>query len=104
VLSGARQLPECASPPPQVSISAGDMTGEDVYLKNFFSKLYNSGDFLIFASAGNNGTRLVSYPAGFDSVISVSALDSSRSWARFSNYNAATELSAPGEPCCPTMS
>jgi subtilisin family serine protease len=81
----------------QVSISAGDLSwGGDVSLKGFFSNLYNSGDFLIFAAAGNAGTSGTSLPAGFNSVISVAAVDSSRSRASFSNFNADVELTAPG--------
>jgi hypothetical protein len=81
----------------QVSISAGDLAwGTDVSLKGFFNNLYKTGDFLIFAAAGNNGTSQVSTPAGYGSVISVSAVNSSKSRASFSNYNSDVELAAPG--------
>jgi len=48
------------------------------------------------AAAGNNGSTGFSYPASYDSVISVGALDSSKLVADFSQKNAQVELAAPG--------
>ncbi|WP_167880070.1 S8 family serine peptidase [Halorhabdus rudnickae] len=48
------------------------------------------------AAAGNNGSRGVSYPAGYDSVVAVSAVDSSENLARFSQYGPNIDVAAPG--------
>lgn len=51
---------------------------------------------LSFAASSNAGTTAPRWPAGYQSVVSVGALDSSKNWATFSNYNPKVELSAPG--------
>jgi subtilisin family serine protease len=60
-----------------------------------FDQLYAKG-VLSVAAAGNDGNRTVSYPAGYDSVMSIGALDENKQWADFSQYNSKVELSAPG--------
>ena len=55
----------------------------------------NNGTLPI-AAAGNSGERGVSYPAGYDSVMAVSAVDSSESLARFSQYGPKIDVAAPG--------
>jgi subtilisin family serine protease len=60
-----------------------------------FGTLYANG-VLSVAAAGNDGNRTVSYPAGYDSVMSIGALDENSQWADFSQYNSKVELSAPG--------
>nr|WP_225444805.1 S8 family serine peptidase [Pseudomarimonas arenosa] len=61
-----------------------------------FQTLYNSGNVLSVAAAGNDGNTAMSYPASYDSVISVGAIDSNRALASFSQRNAQLELAAPG--------
>ncbi len=56
----------------------------------------HSNGALPIAAAGNNGTRGVSYPAKFDSVVAVSAVDSSEQLASFSQYGPSIEVTAPG--------
>lgn len=51
---------------------------------------------LVIAAAGNAGTSDVSYPAGFDSVMSVAALDVNKTVASFSQFNADVEIAGPG--------
>jgi subtilisin len=53
---------------------------------------------LLVAAAGNSGsgTDTVSYPAKYDSVIAVSATDSSNNRASFSSTGPSVELAAPG--------
>jgi subtilisin family serine protease len=60
-----------------------------------FDSLQSKG-VLNIAAAGNDGNRTVSYPAGYDSVMSIGALDENKQWASFSQYNSKVELSAPG--------
>ena len=60
-----------------------------------FNDLYNQG-ILFVAAAGNDGTTDYSYPASYDAVISVAAIDSTGTVADFSQKNDQVELAAPG--------
>jgi subtilisin family serine protease len=60
-----------------------------------FNKLLANG-VLSIAAAGNDGTTTLSYPASYDSVISVAATDSSNNLASFSQRNSQVDLAAPG--------
>ena len=62
-------------------------------------KAFNAADgrgVLSIAAAGNDGNTRKSYPASYDSVVSVAAVDSNGNVASFSQQNAAVELAAPG--------
>lgn len=48
------------------------------------------------AAAGNDGTTNLSYPASYDAVVSVAAIDSNKNLASFSQRNSQVELAAPG--------
>ena len=60
-----------------------------------FDSLYAQG-ILSIAAAGNEGTSANSYPASYSSVVSVAAVDETKTRADFSQYNSQVELSAPG--------
>lgn len=60
-----------------------------------FASSYSKG-VLHVAAAGNAGNTTTSYPAGYGSVISVAAVDSSGVVASFSQKNKDVELAAPG--------
>jgi subtilisin family serine protease len=60
-----------------------------------FDTLLSKG-VLSFAAAGNDGNRVVSYPAGYASVVMVGAVDENKQWASFSQYNSSVELAGPG--------
>ena len=60
-----------------------------------FQSAYNAG-VLSVAAAGNGGNTVVSYPAGYASVISVAAVDSTGTVASFSQQNSDVEIAAPG--------
>jgi len=60
-----------------------------------FTNLYSLG-ILSIAAAGNEGTTAYSYPASYDSVVSVAAIDSVYNVADFSQQNNQVELAAPG--------
>ncbi|MBD8524257.1 S8 family serine peptidase [Pseudomarimonas arenosa] len=62
---------------------------------NGFQNLYNQG-VLSIAAAGNDGNSTMSYPASYNSVMSVAAIDSAKAKADFSQYNSQVEISAPG--------
>lgn len=50
----------------------------------------------VVAAAGNEATSRPSYPASYDNVISVSAVDIQRRLASYSNTGAAIDIAAPG--------
>ncbi|MBU1621095.1 MAG: S8 family serine peptidase [Gammaproteobacteria bacterium] len=63
--------------------------------QNAMANFYNDG-MLLIAAAGNSGNTSLSYPASYDAVVSVAAVDSSRNLASFSQRNAQVELAGPG--------
>lgn len=60
-----------------------------------FTNLQKAGVLLI-SSAGNDGTSQIGYPASYDSVMSVGAVDDRSKRADFSNFNKFVGLTAPG--------
>lgn len=60
-----------------------------------FQGLWDAG-VLSVAAAGNDGNRRHSYPASYDSVVSVAAVDSAKAHADFSQQTNQVELAAPG--------
>jgi subtilisin family serine protease len=65
----------------------------------FEQRLYDgmqARGILVVAAAGNDGTSAVSYPAGYQSVMSVAAVDAAAAWADFSQFNADVEIAGPG--------
>jgi subtilisin family serine protease len=62
----------------------------------YFQKMVEAGVTLV-AAAGNEGSGdTPSYPASYESVISVAAVDQAMERADFSNFNDMIDLSAPG--------
>ncbi len=51
---------------------------------------------IVVAAAGNSGSSGPAYPASYNGVISVSAVDSKLSRASYSNYGALIDVAAPG--------
>lgn len=51
---------------------------------------------VIVAAAGNNNTSVTTYPAGYNGVVSVGAVDSKLGRAYYSNYGATVDIVAPG--------
>lgn len=51
---------------------------------------------VIVAAAGNDGSETAQYPASYDGVMSVAAVDSSDRKAYFSNWHTSVDVSAPG--------
>ena len=51
---------------------------------------------LIIAAAGNDGNSDFSYPASYESVMSIAAVRSNKNKASFSQFNDQVELAAPG--------
>ncbi|MCB1642658.1 MAG: S8 family serine peptidase, partial [Xanthomonadales bacterium] len=63
--------------------------------RNAFAALESAG-VLSIAAAGNDGNTRYSYPASYDSVVSVAAIDANKQVADFSQQTDQVELSAPG--------
>ena len=68
------------------------------YLQSFQDKvneLHEAG-IVIVAAAGNGGSSRRFYPASYEHIISVAAVDSNQNRASFSQYNDRIDLAAPG--------
>jgi subtilisin family serine protease len=51
---------------------------------------------LVVAASGNTGSSLIEYPAAFQGVVSVGAVDGTDRVADFSTFNRAVDITAPG--------
>ncbi len=64
---------------------------ENTAMTNFYN-----GGMLLVAAAGNSGNTSFSYPASYNAVVSVAAVNSSGTLASFSQRNSQVELAGPG--------
>ncbi|KZN69316.1 S8 family serine peptidase [Pseudoalteromonas luteoviolacea] len=76
------------------SMSLGG-SGSSTAERNAFDQSYQRG-MLHIAAAGNGGNSALSYPASYNNVVSVAAVDSSENKASFSQYNSQVEIAGPG--------
>ena len=77
-----------------INMSLGG-AGSNITESNAMQAAYDAGVLLI-AAAGNDGNTALSYPASYDSVVSVAAVDDTQTHADFSQRNAQVELAGPG--------
>ncbi|MFT6976961.1 MAG: serine protease [Shewanella psychromarinicola] len=84
-----------------VTMSLGG-SGSTTTERNALNTHYNNGVLLI-AAAGNAGDSSYSYPASYDGVMSVAAVDSNLDHAAFSQYTDQVEISGPGEAILSTV-
>jgi serine protease len=77
-----------------INMSFGGSAWTDV-IKNACDDAEAAGLVLVAAS-GNDGTSSLLYPAGYDSVIAVGAVDWNGDLTYYSNYGSGQELAAPG--------
>jgi serine protease len=82
-----------------VNMSLGG-SGSSTTEGNAMQTIYDSGVLLI-AAAGNDGvatntTDAESFPASYDAVVSVAAIDNTKALADFSQKNSQVEISGPG--------
>ncbi|MFW7523807.1 S8 family serine peptidase [Vibrio ostreicida] len=63
--------------------------------QNALQSLYDQGVLLI-AAAGNDGNTAHSYPASYDAVMSVAAVDNNNQHAAFSQATSQVDIAAPG--------
>jgi len=78
-----------------ISMSLGGATSSTTE-STAFANYYSQG-VLSIAAAGNDGNTSHSYPASYDSVVSVAAVDSGNMHANFSQQTNQVEISGPGE-------
>ncbi|NMP32413.1 S8 family serine peptidase [Thalassotalea sp. M1531] len=84
-----------------VNMSLGG-SGSNNTEKNSLQAAADSGVLLI-AAAGNDGDATFSYPASYDSVMAVGAVDQNGQHAEFSQYTSQVEIAAPGEAILSTV-
>lgn len=77
-----------------INLSVGG-TGSTVIEAALYQQVYDLG-IIVVAAAGNENTAQLSYPASYDGVISVSALDYNGNRAPYSNFGNAVDIAAPG--------
>jgi subtilisin len=70
-------------------------TENNIALQEAVDNAYNSG-ILLVAAGGNTKGGAVTYPAAYESVIAVSAIDANNQKASFSSVGPEIELAAPG--------
>ena len=58
---------------------------------------------LLIAASGNDGDASLSYPASYDTVMAVAAVDENGQHAEFSQYTPQVEISGPGEAILSTV-
>ncbi|WP_081791946.1 S8 family peptidase [Caldalkalibacillus mannanilyticus] len=54
-------------------------------------------DVMLIAAAGNDNVSQMMYPAGYEEVLAVSAVNPDKTKAEFSNYGSHIDVAAPGE-------
>lgn len=90
--SAANQCAKAGANVVNMSLGGGDPSSLE---RQAFANLEARG-ILVIGAAGNDGNTEVLYPAGYSSVVMVGAIDSSKTWAKFSQYNSKVELAGPG--------
>ena len=86
---------DCANNGAQViNMSLGGGTASSTEEQAFQDLL--DANILSIAAAGNDGNTTMSYPASYPAVVSVAAIDSTKTVASFSQQNSQVELAAPG--------
>lgn len=77
-----------------INLSLGG-SGFDQAVQDVFTEVRNAG-VIVVAAAGNSNTSELSYPASYNGVISVSAMDWQNNRAPYSNYGTEIDVGAPG--------
>ena len=88
----SRTLP--AQPADIINLSLGG-SGFSQISQNLYNEVRAMG-IVVVAAAGNEGSRSPSFPAAYDNVISVSAVDAQQRITGYSNRGASIDVSAPG--------
>jgi len=75
-----------------MSLGGGDKSQAEAAL---YSQIRNNGTLIVVAS-GNDASKKVSFPGGYQSVLTVGAVDVNNQLASFSNTGAQMDVVAPG--------
>ena len=68
-----------------------------------YNRIFEDENVLLVAAAGNDGNTAFSYPASYDSVMSVAAVDRFENHASFSQWNNQVDIAAPGVDVLSTL-
>lgn len=77
-----------------INLSLGATSASDLE-RLAFAKAISEG-ILIVAAAGNSGDEFVQYPAAYDQVLAISAIDDKSAMADFSSWGPGVAFAAPG--------
>jgi serine protease len=64
--------------------------------QDFYDDLHDTHNIIAVAAAGNNAVSTPFYPASYNNVVSVSAVDASVTLAYYSNFGPTIDVAAPG--------
>lgn len=87
-------VPDNPNPADVINLSLGG-TGSSLTEQQLFDEI-NAAGILVVAAAGNSSSSRPFYPAAYDGVFSVSALNISSELASYSNFGDSIDLAAPG--------
>jgi serine protease len=92
LIAGIQQCADAGANIVSMSLGgSGSSTAESNSMQNFVDQ-----GVMLVAAAGNDGNSSLSYPASYDAVMSVAAVDSSKNVASFSQFNSQVEIAGPG--------
>ncbi|OCQ23657.1 peptidase S8 [Pseudoalteromonas luteoviolacea] len=92
LVKAIQQCKDAGSHVVNMSLGGGNYSNsENTAMQNFVD-----GGLMLVAAAGNDGNSSKSYPASYNSVISVASVTSNESRSSFSQYNDQVEMAAPG--------
>jgi serine protease len=83
-----------AQPADIINLSLGG-GGSSQNEQDTYNEVRNAG-VIVIAAAGNDGKNTLSYPASYDGVVSVGAVDRNKQRASYSNFSSAVDVAAPG--------
>jgi subtilisin family serine protease len=92
VMAGVQWLADQGCKVINMSLGGGDKSQSEAALYN---QIRNHGTLIVVAS-GNDSSKKVSFPGGYQSVVTVGAVDRDNHLASFSNTGAQLDLVAPG--------
>lgn len=88
----SRSLPAQAADVINLSLTGGGYSQSE---QNTYNEARARG-VIIAAAAGNEANNTPSYPAAYDGVVSVSAVDINKNLAYYSNFGSTIDIAAPG--------
>jgi serine protease len=92
VMAGVQWLATHGCKVINMSLGGGDRSQAE---ERLYNQIRNSGVLIVVAS-GNDSAKKVSFPGGYQSVLTVGAVDSKNHLASFSNTGAQMDVVAPG--------